>query len=165
MPDDNRHNNDDKNPRKGGDFKVPPRTWVVWIDIIGGIIMLVMFKNRMEMQPGSLSPHAFLAKLDGNLIAQASVDHNPQSQDVAEIREGVGTESALAGPHALQTGVAVAVVGGALLRIAQDAVGFGGLFELVLGGGIVGVAVRMKLKSLLAVGALDLLLARVPAYT
>ena len=88
MPDDNRHNNDDKNPRKGGDFKVPPRTWVVWIAIIGGIIMLVMFKNRMEMQPGSLSPHAFLAKLDGNLIAQASVDHNPQSQDVAEI---VGT--------------------------------------------------------------------------
>jgi cell division protease FtsH len=85
MADDNRYNDEDKNPRKGGDFKVPPRTWVVWIVIIGSIIMLVMFKNRVETQTNSLSSSAFLQKLDSNLIAQASVTYNPQSEGVSEI--------------------------------------------------------------------------------
>ena len=40
MPEDNRYNDEEKNSRKGGEFKVPPRTWIVWIAIFGGIILL-----------------------------------------------------------------------------------------------------------------------------
>ena len=44
MADDNkRYNDDDKNPRRNGEFRVPPRTWIVWIAIFGGIILLMLF--------------------------------------------------------------------------------------------------------------------------
>ena len=85
MPDDNKFSDDDKNSRKSGDFKVPPRTWVVWIAIIGGIIMVVMFKNRMELQPAILLPAEFQQKLEAHQIASVSLNFNPQSQLSADI--------------------------------------------------------------------------------
>jgi cell division protease FtsH len=85
MPEDNKLSDDDKNSKKGGDFKVPPRTWVVWIAIIGGILMLVMFKNRMELQPGTLLPAEFQQKLEAHQIASVSLNFNPQSQLSADI--------------------------------------------------------------------------------
>ena len=42
MADENRYNDDEKNPKRGGEFKVPPRTWIVWIAIFGGIILLML---------------------------------------------------------------------------------------------------------------------------
>ena len=51
MADENRFSEDDKNGKKGGEFRVPPRTWVVWIAIIGGIVMLVVFRDKMASQP------------------------------------------------------------------------------------------------------------------
>ncbi len=50
MSDENRINDDDKNPRKGAEFRVPPRTWIVWIAIFGGIILLMLFRERMDGQ-------------------------------------------------------------------------------------------------------------------
>jgi hypothetical protein len=52
--------------------------------------------------------------------------------------------------------VAVLVVGGALLRVGEDLVGFLGLLELLLRLGVVRIAVRMVLHGQLAVGLLDL---------
>ena len=39
MSDENR--NDDRNGKKGGEFKVPPRTYILWIAILGAIPLLV----------------------------------------------------------------------------------------------------------------------------
>ena len=61
--------------------------------------------------------------------------------------------------------MAEAVVGGALLRIAQDAISFGGFLEFLLGRGIVRIAVGMIALGELAVSALDLLIAGFPADT
>ena len=58
-----------------------------------------------------------------------------------------------------------AIVAGAFLRIGQDAVRLGALLEALFRVGIVGVAIRMILQGELAVGALDLLLARRTGYT
>jgi hypothetical protein len=52
--------------------------------------------------------------------------------------------------------VAEAVVGGALVGVAQDFVGFLGLLELLLGLGVVRIAIRMVLHGQLAIGLLDL---------
>ena len=41
MPEDNKSKGDDKG-RKNGEFKVPPRTYLLWIAIIGLIPLLVM---------------------------------------------------------------------------------------------------------------------------
>jgi cell division protease FtsH len=85
MANENKYNDEDKNGKKGGDFKVPPRTWIVWIAIIGGITMLVTFKSHMEMQPNTLSPYDFQQKVNSNLIAQVSLNFNAQSPLVADI--------------------------------------------------------------------------------
>ena len=65
---------------------------------------------------------------------------------------------------AAHAGMAVAVVGGALLRIAQHLVGLAGLFELFLCAVVAGIPVRMVFQRLLAIGALQLLLAGLPGY-
>ena len=61
---------------------------------------------------------------------------------------------ALAG--AADAGVAEAIVGRALLRVGEHGVRLGRFLELLLGGLVAGIAVRVVLQRQLAVGALDL---------
>src|SRR5262245_12570506 len=86
MPDDNRYNNDDKNSRKGGEFKVPPRTWLVWIAIFGGIILLMLFKERMDSPGEMLTQYRFQQLVESNQIAQATINYSPpQSAALTEV--------------------------------------------------------------------------------
>ena len=62
MSDENKINNND-NSGKNGDFRVPPKTWVVWILIIGGILALVLFRNNLTPPVDSITPQEFLSKL------------------------------------------------------------------------------------------------------
>ncbi len=84
MSDDNKYNEEDRN-RKGGDFRVPPRTWVVWIAIFGGIILLMVFRDRMDPPGDVLSQYRFQQLVQSNLIAQAKINYSPQSPDLREI--------------------------------------------------------------------------------
>ena len=79
MADERRHNSGDRDPKKVTEFRVPPRTWIVWILILGGIVTLMMFRDRMDTRREELKPQAFLEKVDSNLIAQATVANSPQS--------------------------------------------------------------------------------------
>ena len=80
------------------------------------------------------------------------------AEDVAEIGEGFGIEAA--GPPAPCTpGMAEAIVGGALLRIAQDAIGLARLLEFLFGRGIVRIAIGMVALGEFAVSAFNLLIA------
>src|SRR5205823_714316 len=84
-------------------------------------------------------------------------------QDVAQIRHSVGIEaSAGRAGYAL---VSVAVVGGALLWIAQDAISFGRFLEFLLGMFIARIAVGMMRQGELAVGRLEHRFIAVPDYT
>jgi cell division protease FtsH len=85
MSEENRYNDDDKNSRKPSEFKVPPRTWVIWIAIFGGIIMLMLLKDRMETPGEVLSQYVFLQKVESNQIAQATINYSPQSPLLTEI--------------------------------------------------------------------------------
>jgi len=85
MSEENRYNDDDKNSRKPGEFKVPPRTWVIWIAIFGGIIMLMLLKDRMETPGKVLSQYDFLQKVESNHIAEATINYSPQSPLLTEI--------------------------------------------------------------------------------
>lgn len=82
------------------------------------------------------------------------------AKDIAEIGKRVGVEARLRG--ALQTLVPETVVGGPFLRIAQDAVGLGGLLELLLRIRVIGVAVGMVRQGEFSVGRLDLLVVSLP---
>jgi cell division protease FtsH len=78
-------NNPDRNPKKGGEFRVPPRTWIVWIAILAGIVTLMMFRDRIESQPEALSQYVFFQKVDSNLVTQATINYTPQSPFLTEI--------------------------------------------------------------------------------
>ena len=56
---------------------------------------------------------------------------------------------------AAESGVAVAVVDGALVGVGEHGVGFADFLEFFFRVGIVGIAVGMKLQRELAIGALE----------
>jgi cell division protease FtsH len=84
MADENKINDDDKNSKKPGELRVPPKTWVIWIAIVGSILALVVFKGHIEAPGVVLTQSEFMAKVDANQIASAKINYNPQSplQDV-----------------------------------------------------------------------------------
>jgi cell division protease FtsH len=85
MSDDNKHSDDDKNSKKGGEFKVPPRTMVVWIAILGGIVLLMFFRDRMEAPGDVLEQAKFMQLVDSNQIVHAFINYNPQGSYLREI--------------------------------------------------------------------------------
>lgn len=85
MSEESRNTNDDKTPRKPGEFRVPPRTWVIWIAIIGGIMLLMLLRARMDSQGQVLSQYEFFQKVESNLIASATISYSPQSPLLTEI--------------------------------------------------------------------------------
>ncbi len=84
MADDNKFSDDDKNGKKG-EFKVPPRTWVVWIAIFGGIILLMLFRERMDSPGEPVTQYQFFQLVDSNQIAKATINYSPQSPFLTEI--------------------------------------------------------------------------------
>ncbi|HYV27032.1 MAG TPA: ATP-dependent zinc metalloprotease FtsH, partial [Candidatus Eisenbacteria bacterium] len=85
MSDENKYNEEEKTPKKGGEFRVPPRTWIVWIAIFGGIITLMLVKDKMEWQGESLKQYRFQQLVDSNLISKAIINYNPQNGALTEI--------------------------------------------------------------------------------
>jgi cell division protease FtsH len=84
MSDENRIN-DERDPKKNGDFRMPPRTWVVWIAIFGTIITLVLMRGRIDAPGTMLTQAQFMSKVDSNLVVSgARINYNPQSplQDI-----------------------------------------------------------------------------------
>jgi cell division protease FtsH len=74
------------NDNKGGDMKVPPRTLLVWIAILG-IIPLVMFLHDQD-ETGSqrtLTYNEFAFIVANDLVIDGRVTFNPQSPELKEI--------------------------------------------------------------------------------
>jgi len=86
MADDNRNNDDDKNVKRGGEFRMQPRTWVVWAVIIGGIVLLATMKDKYgDVQRDQLTQYDFLQKVNSNLVASATINYGAQSSYLTEI--------------------------------------------------------------------------------
>ena len=85
------------------------------------------------------------------------------AENIAEIGEGGRIEALRS--HTLQPLVAIAVIGGALLGIAQDAVGLGRFLEPLFGILIVGITIRVVLERQFAVGALQTRVVAVAAHS
>src|SRR6185369_7031016 len=85
MSDENKYNEDDKNSKKGGEFRVPPRTWVVWIAIFGGIILLMVMRDRWESPGQLINQYRFQQLVESNQIAKAVLNYNPQDIYLTEV--------------------------------------------------------------------------------
>ena len=91
----------------------------------------------------------------GATAAAAAAHPEEVLEDVGEVAEDVAHVFEAMEALVAQAGVAVLVVEAAFLRVAQDLVGLGGLFEELLGL-VAGVAVGVVFEGLFAVGGLDL---------
>jgi len=77
MPEENK--NDDRGGKRGGEFRVPPRTYIIWIAILGAIPLLMVFKNQTPSSMVVLNQTEFQQKVDANQIAQGTINYDPQS--------------------------------------------------------------------------------------
>jgi ATP-dependent Zn protease len=68
-----------------GKSRVPPRTWIVWAAVIGGIVLLVLFKDRMEPPGEILTQYQFEQLVDAGQIVQATVNYNAQGSALNEV--------------------------------------------------------------------------------
>ncbi len=56
---------DNNKEKKGSEFRVPPRTWILWLAIIGAIPLLFLFKDTRENQVTLTSPEFIELLHDG----------------------------------------------------------------------------------------------------
>ena len=82
---DDKNNDQNRNPKRGPGLRIPPRTWLVWAVVISTIVLLLLFKGRMEEQGEVLSQAAFMQKVESNQIAKATITYDPQSPFLTEI--------------------------------------------------------------------------------
>ncbi len=85
MADEHNSNEGGKKNGRNGEMRVPPRTWLIWIAIIGSIPLLMLFRDRATTRPETLSYPDFMAKVESNLVVKAAIDYNPQSPELHEI--------------------------------------------------------------------------------
>src|ERR1051325_4769984 len=74
MAEDNRN---DRNGKKGGGFKVPPRTFILWIAILGAIPLLMFFRSNATSSGETLSQAQFEALVESNQVVKAIIVYSP----------------------------------------------------------------------------------------
>jgi cell division protease FtsH len=80
MADDNKLNNDEKNPRKMPGGRMQPGTYIVWVAIIGIMIFLFSMKDKFHSKPPKeISQFDFVQKMESNLLASAKVNFGQQA--------------------------------------------------------------------------------------
>ena len=87
-----------KEPKKGGgEFRVPPRTWILWIAILVATVVLFMFKTDRE-QPKIFTQTEFMDEFRAGTITKGIVYWDIQSplmQDVSGEYKPAGKEPAV----------------------------------------------------------------------
>src|SRR5436190_3602138 len=60
-------------------YRIPARTWIVWLSIFGGIVFLMLVRDRARSGTESMSQHRFEELVDAGTIIQATVTYDNQS--------------------------------------------------------------------------------------
>src|SRR6185369_123413 len=76
----------DDGGKKGTEFRVPPRTYILWIAILGAIPLLMIFRNAGPAQADRLSQIQFQQLVDSNLVTKGLIIYDPQSAWIHEVQ-------------------------------------------------------------------------------
>lgn len=147
----------------GGDslLRIGPRALTVPAGFLAGNFDLCLdakyslFETQLKVK-AKISTAAGLVWLS----SRASKDFSEAkeiTQDVAEIREGVGIESFKTSTSGADAGMPKAIVSSSLITVTQDAIGLGSLFEFLLRFLVPGILIGMVLYGQFAISALDFL--------
>jgi ATP-dependent Zn protease len=80
------HLHGEQNKNSGSkEFRVPLRTWVVWIAIFGGTMVLVMLRDKMGPPGELLNQPQFQELVDAGRIVRATISYDPQNPALNEI--------------------------------------------------------------------------------
>src|SRR5437867_36192 len=86
MSDDNKNRDDDRGGKRNGEFRVPPRTYIIRIAILGAIPLLMIFRSTGPTSAEPLNQVQFQQKVESNLIASGTIIYDPQSPYMREVR-------------------------------------------------------------------------------
>ncbi|MSU03770.1 MAG: ATP-dependent zinc metalloprotease FtsH [Pedosphaera sp.] len=78
-------NKPNKNDKKVNDSKAQPRTYLLWILIVGAIPLLFVLRKHTEVKHTNLARHQLVELLDANRIVSGTIHYNPQSAVLQEI--------------------------------------------------------------------------------
>ena len=68
-----------------GEPKTPRRAWIVWLAVLGGILLLVLFRERLEPPAEAISQHRFEELVNAGQIVRATVNYDPQNPALNEV--------------------------------------------------------------------------------
>ena len=78
-------NKPNKNDKKVNDSKAQPRTYLLWILIVGAIPLLFVLRKNTEVKYTNLARHQLVELLDANQIVSGTIHYTPQSAVLKEI--------------------------------------------------------------------------------
>jgi hypothetical protein len=71
--------------KKNSEFKVPPRTYLLWMVILAAIPLLMFFKNTTDHQGAQITQNQFLEKVRSGNISEGVIVYDPQSPALRQI--------------------------------------------------------------------------------
>lgn len=81
------NNQSDQPPQlsPGENIKPKSRAWLIWLAVLGGIILLMLFRDRMDLPGEMISQYRFEELVNGGQIKQATINYNPQNAALNEV--------------------------------------------------------------------------------
>jgi cell division protease FtsH len=78
--------NSNKNDKKNGEVKVPPRNWLIWLVILGAVPLVIFFHQRTEQKFKVLPRVALLDLVNKGPVKNGVIHYSPpQSSMLAEV--------------------------------------------------------------------------------
>jgi len=84
MAEDKKHSNW-KSEKRNPELRVPPRTWIIWIAILGLTVLLWNLRGRVDTQIETLTHPEFVSMVENDQVEDGVITYNPQSEALREI--------------------------------------------------------------------------------
>ncbi len=81
-------NTDPSLPSSAGADPCPPvkaRVWIIWLAVFAGIVLLLIFKDRIHGPAEMISQHRFQELVQENAIQSATINYGPQNAALNEV--------------------------------------------------------------------------------
>jgi len=86
MAEENKPRGEGRGGKKSGEFRVPPKTYILWIAILGAIPLLMVFKGGNGQVDKEWTQHEFERQFRASNIVSATIVYDAQSPFLQEIR-------------------------------------------------------------------------------
>ncbi len=81
----NNQSNQPPHLQPGENIKPKARVWLIWLAVFGGIVLLMLFKDRMDLPGEMISQYRFEELVNAGQINHATINYNPQNAALNEV--------------------------------------------------------------------------------